>query len=71
MKPPSGKDGNVIKGPWPDPSVKISDVDGVAVVEELEWAENLTEGIMVQMIVSIVILLDVDYLQMTYYHNLH
>lgn len=50
MKPPNGKDGNVIKGPWPNSSVKISDVDGVAAVEELNWAENLTEGIMVQMI---------------------
>ena len=42
---------NVIKGPWPDNGqIKISDVDGVAAVEELNWAENLTEGIMVQMI---------------------
>ena len=51
MKPPNGKDGNVIKGPWPDNGqIKISDVDGVAAVEELNWAENLTEGIMVQLI---------------------
>ena len=50
MKPPNGKDGNVIRGPWPDKGVKISDVDGVAAVEELNWAENLTEGIMVQLI---------------------
>ena len=27
MKPPNGKDGNVIKGPWPDKGVKICDVD--------------------------------------------
>ena len=47
-KKPKGNGGNVVKGPWPD--IKISDVDGVQVIEELNWAENLTEGIMVQMI---------------------
>ena len=40
----------VIKGPWPDSGIKVSDVDGVRLIEELAFADHLTEGIMVQLI---------------------
>ena len=40
----------VIKGPWPDSGIKVSDVDGVKYIEEMAFADHLTEGIMVQLI---------------------
>jgi len=40
----------VIKGPWPDSGIKVSDVDGVKLIEEMAFADHLTEGIMVQLI---------------------
>ena len=50
MKPPKKpkKSAEIIKGPWPD--IKISDIDGLQVVEDLKFADSLTEAIMVQML---------------------
>jgi len=45
------KGGNVIKGPWPD-KVKPSDVDGMQVIEDLKFADDLTEAILVQMLTT-------------------
>ena len=52
MKPPKNESGgNVVKGPWPD-KVKSSDVDGLQVVEDLKFADDLTEAILVQMLTT-------------------
>ena len=52
MKPPKNvSGGNVVKGPWPD-KVKPSDVDGLQVVEDLKFADDLTEAILVQMLTT-------------------
>ena len=48
MSEKNGLPENVIRGPWPD--VIISNVDGVQVVEDLNFADDLTEAVMVQMI---------------------
>jgi len=47
-KKPNGNSGNVVKGPWPD--ILVSNVDGVQVVEDLNFADTLTEALMVQML---------------------
>tara|TARA_B100000029_G_scaffold432331_1_gene444359 strand:- start:2134 stop:2565 length:432 start_codon:yes stop_codon:yes gene_type:complete len=44
------KSAEVIKGPWPNSSIKVPDIDGLRLIEELNFADHLTEGIMVQLI---------------------
>ena len=53
MKPPKKpeRSAEIIKGPWPD-KVKTSDIDGLKVVEDLQYADDLTEAIMVQMMAT-------------------
>ena len=53
MKPPEKpeKNGNVVKGPWPD-RVKTSDIDGLQVVEDLKFADDLTEALVLQMMAT-------------------
>ena len=48
MSEKNGPPENVIKGPWP--GVIISNVDGVRVVEDLNFADDLTDAVMVQMV---------------------
>ena len=51
--PNNGNGGNVVKGPWPEKKqVKTSDVDGLQVVEDLKYADDLTEALMVQMLTT-------------------
>ena len=50
-KKPNGNSGNVVKGPWPD-KVKTSDIDGLQVVEDLKFAEDLTEALVLQMMAT-------------------
>ena len=51
-KEPPKESAKVIKGPWPNSGVKISEVDGVRLIEELAFADHLTEGIMVNVVDS-------------------
>ena len=45
--------GNVIKGPWENKKeVKISDIDGLEVIENLKFADDLTEGLMIQILTN-------------------
>jgi len=47
------KGGNVIKGPWENKKdVKISDIDGLEVIENLKFADDLTEGLMIQILTN-------------------
>ncbi len=47
------KGGNVIKGPWVNKKeVKISDIDGLEVIENLKFADDLTEGLMIQILTN-------------------
>ena len=47
------KGGNVIKGPWVNnKEVKISDIDGLEVIENLKFADDLTEGLMIQILTN-------------------
>ena len=48
--PKDGKDGNVVKGPWPEKKPEVSDIDGPQIIEDLKFADDLTEGIMVQLV---------------------
>ena len=48
MSEKNGPPENVIKGPWP--GVIISNVNGVRVVEDLNFADDLTDAVMVQMV---------------------
>ena len=45
--------GNVIKGPWPEKSgrkVKLPDKDVISLQQDIHFAEELTQSLMVQMI---------------------
>ena len=44
------KSAEIIKGPWPNSNIKVPDIDGLQLIEELNFADHLTEGIMVQLI---------------------
>ena len=47
------KGGNVIKGPWENKKeIKISDIDGLEVIENLKFADDLTEGLMIQILTN-------------------
>ena len=47
------KDGNVIKGPWVNKKeVKIKDIDGLEVIENLKFADDLTEGLILQILTN-------------------
>ena len=47
------KDGNVIKGPWVNKKeVKIKDIDGLEVIENLKFADDLTEGLIIQVLTN-------------------
>ena len=47
------KGGNVIKGPWVNKKdVKIADIDGLQVIENLKFADDLTEGLMIQILTN-------------------
>ena len=47
------EDGNVIKGPWVNKKeVKIKDIDGLEVIENLKFADDLTEGLMIQVLTN-------------------
>ena len=47
------KSGNVIKGPWENKKdVKIADIDGLQVIENLNFADDLTEGLMIQILTN-------------------
>ena len=47
------KGGNVIKGPWENKKdVKIADIDGLQVIENLNFADDLTEGLMIQILTN-------------------
>ena len=47
------KGGNVIKGPWLNKKeVKIKDIDGLEVIENLKFADDLTEGLMIQILTN-------------------
>ena len=48
------KGGNVIKGPWLNKKeVKIKDIDGLEVIENLKFADDLTEGLMIQILTNL------------------
>ena len=48
------KGGNVIKGPWENKKeIKISDIDGLEVIENLKFADDLTEGLMIQILTNL------------------
>ena len=47
------KGGNVIKGPWENKTdVKIADIDGLQVIENLKFADDLTEGLVLQILTN-------------------
>ena len=47
------KGGNVIKGPWVNKKdVKIADIDGLQVIENLKFADDLTEGLILQILTN-------------------
>jgi hypothetical protein len=47
------KGGNVIKGPWVNKKdVKIADIDGLQVIENLKFADDLTEGLVLQILTN-------------------
>jgi len=47
------KGGNVIKGPWENKKdVKIADIDGLQVIENLKFADDLTEGLVLQILTN-------------------
>ena len=47
------KGGNVIKGPWENKKdVKIADIDGLQVIENLNFADDLTEGLVLQILTN-------------------
>ena len=47
------KIGNVIKEPWENKTdVKIADIDGLQVIENLKFADDLTEGLVLQILTN-------------------
>ncbi len=47
------KGGNVIRGPWGSKKdVKIADIDGLQVIENLKFADDLTEGLVLQILTN-------------------
>ena len=54
-KNPNGNGGNVIQGPWPKGKrkIKLPDDDAIKLQEQIAFADDLTESLMVQMIHTI------------------